>query len=144
MITYIEDGKREVIIHVANWGAYAIQQRCKSFLNTLCQHYGSSFEGRIQAACAFLHIHQKPPILIREGIILFPIVAADTKRPVWINYCMIKETRVFGYQTKFIFADGDQLLSDTEYRSVKMHLHRCTNYLYALHQCYTPLALAAA
>ncbi len=144
MITYIEDGEKAVIIHVAKQGAFAIHQRCKPFLNALCQRYGSSIEGRVQAACAFLHIHQKPPILIREGIILFPIIASDTKRPVWINYCMIKETSIHGYQTKFIFSDGASLLSDTEYRSVKMHLHRCTNYLYALHQRYTPLALVTA
>ena len=93
MITYIEDHINEIVIHMETRGTYTIKERCKVFLNKLCEHYGSSYEGRIQAICACLNIHQKAPVLIREGMILYPLADALTKNNVWVNYCMVKKIR---------------------------------------------------
>lgn len=141
MITYIEDHINEIVVHMEMWGTYTIQERCKVFLNKLCEHYGSSYEGRTQAISACLNIHQKVPVLIREGILLYPVIDAATKNNVWVNYCMIKKITAKHYQTLFEFHDGSKLLSDSEYRSVRMQQNRCTNYLFVLHESYTPLSL---
>lgn len=141
MITYIEDNKNEVVVHMGSWGTYTIHERCKVFLNKLCERYGSSYEGRKQAASACLKIHQKVPVLVREGIILYPVVAAASKNNVWVNYCRIKKITAKEYQTLFEFHDGTKLLSDSEYRSVKMQQYRCTNYLFVLHENYTPVSM---
>lgn len=141
MITYIEDHNSEIVVHIEGWGTYTIQERCKVFLNKLCEHYGSSYEGRIQAACACLRIHQKVPILIREGIMLYPVIDAASKNNVWVNYCRVKKITAKQYQTLLEFQDGTKLLSDSEYRSVKMQQNRCNNYLFVLHESYTPFSM---
>lgn len=141
MITYIEDHINEIVVHMESWGTYTIQERCKIFLNKLCEHYGSSYEGRIQAICACLNIHQKAPVLVREGIILYPVTDAATKNNVWINYCRVKRISAQQYQTLFEFYDGTSLLSDSEYRTVKMQQNRCKSYLFTLHESYMPFSL---
>lgn len=141
MITYIEDHINEIVVHMEAWGTYTIQERCKVFLDKLCEHYGSSYEGRIRAICACLHIHQKVPVLIREGIILYPVVDAATKNNIWINYCRVKRISARQFQTLFEFYDGTLLLSDSEYRTVKMQQNRCKSYLFTLHKSYMPFSL---
>ena len=141
MITYIEDHINEIVIHMETRGTYTIKERCKVFLNKLCEHYGSSYEGRIQAICACLNIHQKAPVLIREGMILYPLADALTKNNVWVNYCMVKKITAKQYQTLLEFHDGTLLLSDSEYRTVKMQQNRCKSYLFVLNETYTPFAM---
>ncbi len=141
MITYIEDHINEIVIHMETRGTYTIKERCKVFLNKLCEHYGSSYEGRIQAICACLNIHQKAPVLIREGMILYPLADALTKNNVWVNYCMVKKVTAKQYQTLLEFHDGTLLLSDSEYRTVKMQQNRCKSYLFVLNETYTPFSV---
>ncbi|NBJ64092.1 hypothetical protein D5266_02685 [bacterium c-19] len=141
MITYIEDHINEIVIHMETRGTYTIKERCKVFLNKLCEHYGSSYEGRIQAICACLNIHQKAPVLIREGMILYPLADALTKNNVWVNYCMVKKITAKQYQTLLEFHDGTLLLSDSEYRTVKMQQNRCKSYLFVLNETYTPFSM---
>lgn len=141
MITYIEDHINEIVIHMETRGTYTIKERCKVFLNKLCEHYGSSYEGRIQAICACLNIHQKVPVLIREGMILYPLADALTKNNVWVNYCMVKKVTAKQYQTLLEFHDGTLLLSDSEYRTVKMQQNRCKSYLFVLNETYTPFSM---
>ena len=141
MITYIEDRNNEIVVHMGSWGTYTVHEHCKVFLNRLCEHYGSSFEGRKQAVCACLKIHQKVPVLIREGIILYPVIDAASKNNVWVNYCKVKKITAKQYQTLLEFHDGTMLLSDSEYRSVKMQQYRCTNYLFVLHERFAPASM---
>lgn len=141
MITYIEDHINEIVIHMETRGTYTIKERCKVFLNKLCEHYGSSYEGRIQAICACLNIHQKAPVLIREGMILYPLADALTKNNVWVNYCTVKKITAKQYQTLLEFHDGTLLLSDSEYRTVKMQQNRCKSYLFVLNETYTPFSM---
>lgn len=140
MITYIEDHVNEIIIHMENGEMITKRERCKVFLDKLCEHYGSSYEGRIQAICACLNIHQKAPVLIREGMILYPLKDAATQNNVWINYCRVKKIRPKEYQTLLEFYDGSFLLTDSEYRTVKMQQNRCKSYLFVLHESYTPFS----
>lgn len=132
MLLYIEDEKQQVNIYTERAEKYTLSVRCNDYLNRLCEAYGSSLSGRKQAACAFLQIRQKVPIYIREGILLFQSIAAVTSRRIWINYYRVIQVIEVHYQTKFVFADHSELLTDMGYRSALMQMRRCFHYSYMM------------
>jgi len=132
MILFIEDRKESIDIHMGNNEIRRVKQHCKIFLDQLCKRYGSTYEGRRKAACAFLHIRQKAPILITKGMMLFPSLSADVYGCVWINYCEIYKIEAAAIQTKIIFQNRSEVIIDMEYRSALLQLRRCAHYLYAL------------
>ena len=132
ILLYIEEEKRHVNIYTERAKNYTLPMRCNDYLNRLCEFYGSSLIGRKQAACAFLHIRQKAPIYIREGILLFQSIAAASSQHIWINYWRLKRLVKECYQTRFVFTDHSELLTDMEYRSAIMQMRRCLHYSYLL------------
>lgn len=133
-LLYIEEDKRKVNIYGEKAKKYTLAVGGKELLNRLCVFYGSSLNGRKQAACAALHIRQKAPIYIRKGILLFPGVAANSSRRIWINYYRVKQVVAEQYRTRIIFVDHSELLTDMGYRSALVQMRRCFHYSYMLEQ----------
>lgn len=132
MILYVEDKNKGLIIQMGHQELHQERIRCITFLDRLCRRYGSTYEGRRQAACSFLHIRQKAPIVIHESLVLFPTVSQDDPMCVWINYCLVKKVEELTHQTKVIFMNGVELIVDLEYRSILKQMRRCEHYMYAL------------
>ena len=132
MILFIENKNTEVCIHMGKGEIQTVKQCCKGFLNELCIGYGSTYEGRRQAACQFLHIRQKAPILVHQELLLFPSRSADEHDCIWLNYCAIIKTQSLDYQTRFTFYDQSELIVDMEHRSALLQMRRCTRYQFSL------------
>lgn len=133
MILYIEDRKKEVKIKLEHQKVQQVlHQKCESYLDQLCRYHGSTYEGRKNAACSFLHIRQKAPIMISDTVVLFPSAASDETKEVWVNYCRIAQINAFAEQTKVIFHDGSEIMLALPYRSILKQVRRCFHYLYAL------------
>ena len=132
MIQYIEDGQTSISIYSQTEGMISLNRRCLDYLEDLCLRNGSTYEGRRQAACSYLHIRQKAPIYIREGLLLFPSRSAQAEGCVWLNYCAIQRAEAQDHMTRFIFHDGQEMIVDMQIRSALLQMRRCLCYLYAL------------
>lgn len=139
MLLYIEEDNGRVNIYSEQEKHYSLPMRCHDYLNYLCESYGSSLNGRKQAACTFLQIRQKVPIYIREGVMLFQSIAASTSHRIWINYRRVKQIVKECYQTRVIFMDYSELLMDMDYRSARMQMRRCVHFDYMLAKRLTPM-----
>lgn len=132
MFLYVEDKNQSLMIHLEHQEQYQENMKCIPFLDQLCRRYGSTYEGRRQAACSFLHIRQKAPIVVNETTVLFPTLSQEDPMCIWINYCLVKGVEDCLHQTKFIFTDDTEIYVDMDYRSAMKQLRRCSHYLYAL------------
>lgn len=107
----------------------------KKQLDYLCRYFGSSYEGRRNAAMKFLHIKQMVPILISQerSLIVFPTQGCDEIACIWVNYSNLKNViSLDDRRTMFVFQDEEQLLVHMEYRSACTQIQRCSLFLYMM------------
>lgn len=131
MILYIEEVDKKLTIHFENGETQESTKKDIAYLDGLCRAYGSTYEGRRQAACTILDIRQKAPIYISDSLMVFPN-AMKTDHKYWINYFQIKKIKAVSYQTLFTFLDESEVLVDMGYRSAVRQRRRCYKYLFTI------------
>lgn len=135
MLTMIEDRESEVILHLGEQCEVVPEKRSIEVLDAMCRYHGSTYAGRREAVCEFLHIRQKAPILISQKptMMMFPTLSAKSPACVWINYNMIETIkRKPNNHTLFIFKNKTEMILPIEYRSAKRQIDRCLMYLHVL------------
>lgn len=135
MLTMIEDRERKVILHLGEQRKVIPEKKSLQVLDAMCRYYGSTYAGRREAVCDYLHIRQKAPILISQEpmIMMFPTLSAKSPSCIWINYGMVEGIkRKPNNQTLFKFKNGTQMILPIEYRSAQRQIERCHMYLHVL------------
>lgn len=130
-ILYMDEYHHHLTIHFADGTIQESEKKGIAYLDELCRAYGSTYEGRRQAACSILSIRQKAPIYVNDSLIMFPN-AMNVEHKFWINYLQIKDMKEVSYQTMFTFLNDSEVLVDMGYRSAIRQKQRCYKYLYTI------------
>ena len=91
-----------------------------------CNYYGSSYNGRLNAAKKILDSNYKVPILIEESefIVFFPTKSSLLDDCCWINYSFIKKYDTNGKKTTIIFKNNQQIDVDISKLSLENQISR--------------------
>lgn len=104
-----------------------IKKKPIDIIEGICNRYGMSGYGSIQAIKQTLKIHQKCPILVHPilQIYLFPTVSMKDQNCIWINSKRIQKLINHDYQTEIKFIDHSSILCNVGIRSIKKQINRC-------------------
>ena len=107
-------------------GEYIVDKPANQIINYNCNYYGSSYNGRLNAAKKILDSNYKVPILIEESefIVFFPTKSSLLDDCCWINYSFIKKYDTNGKKTTIIFKNNQQIDVDISKLSLENQISR--------------------
>lgn len=105
---------------------YIIEKSAYKIMEDSCNYYGSSYNGRLNAAKKILDSNYKVPILIEESefIVFFPTKSSLLDDCCWINYSFIKKYDTNGKKTTIIFKNNQQIDVDISKLSLENQISR--------------------
>lgn len=106
---------------------YIVDEIPYSIMEDSCKYFGSSFEGRILGSKNILGSVYKAPIIVEESqnLIFFPTEALSSNTVSWISYKKIKSVEKCGKRSKIIFNNGESIIANCPYFSIKNQIFRC-------------------
>ena len=98
---------------------YIINDTPYEVMEHSCNYFGSSFDGRV--------VGSKNPVIVEETqkLIFFPTEALASDNVGWISYKNIKNVEKHNKKSKIVFNNGDSVIIDCPYFSVKNQIFRC-------------------
>lgn len=119
-----EEGKTRIL---EKNDEYVIDDTPYSVMEHSCKYFGSSFDGRVSGSKDILGSIYKAPVIVEESqkLIFFPTEALESLNVSWISYKNIKNVEKYDKKTKIIFNNGDYVIVDCPYFSVKNQIFRC-------------------
>ena len=114
--------ERSCLMVQENGQQTVLQEPLLVILQRLCLRYGSTCEGRREAAACNLDIHQKVPIL-------FPTRALRNPECIWINYRAVDEIRRKEKGCIVQFHDESELFVSVDVRCIRRSMQLCKRYL---------------
>ena len=131
-MNYMREVDGFVYVYQGAKGVKLKEYHCRCVLDAWCMRYGSSYEGRRQAAMCFLHQKHLVPIYIKPDMIVFPTYDIEGE-PLWINYVHVaKLTKNQNNSTSFVFCDGSQVSSTMSYGSIVKQILYTQLLMYAM------------
>ena len=90
---------------------YIVDYNSFSIMEENCEYYGSTYEGRVNAAKKLLNFNYKLPLLLEESnrLIFFPTKSASNNECCWINHNYVKKREKTGNITKVTFSNGKEI-----------------------------------
>ena len=106
---------------------YIVDEIPYSIMEDSCKYFCSSFEGRILGSKNILGSVYKAPIIVEESqnLIFFPTEALSSDTVSWISYKKIKSVEKCGKRSKIIFNNGESIIANCPYFSIKNQIFRC-------------------
>lgn len=106
------------------------------FLERLSLENGSSLQGRINAFRYLTHTSQKSAVMISEITqdLYFPTVSMQDPECIWIHYNEIVDISGKTNQTNILFTKGISVDIPVSFRTIKLQMKRCQEYLALLHE----------
>ena len=106
---------------------YIVDEIPYSIMEDSCKYFGSSFEGRILGSKNILGSVYKAPIIVEESqnLIFFPTEALSSNTVSWISYKKIKSVEKCGKRSKIILNNGESIIANCPYFSIKNQIFRC-------------------
>ena len=119
-----EDGHSKVI---ESRDEYVINDSPYEVMEHSCKYFGSSFQGRLLGSKDILGSVYKSPIIVEESqkLIFFPTEALSSENVSWLSYNNIRNIEKYNKQTRIIFKNGESIVVDCPYFSVKNQIFRC-------------------
>lgn len=108
---------------------YVVEERPYKILDSSCQYFGSSYEGREQGSQHVLGSSRyKVPVVVEEtrNIIFFPTISPAHSDCSWISLGQIKHYEKKGQDTKIIFKNNKEIILPISYRSIENQILRAT------------------
>lgn len=92
-----------------------------------CKYFGSSFEGRMSGSKDILGSIYKVPVIVEESqkLIFFPTESIQSENVSWISYKNIENIEKYGKKSKIVFKNGEFLVVNCPYFSIKNQIFRC-------------------
>ena len=112
-------GKKKTIIY-EDHDCYIIDERINKIMDTNCQYYGSSLEGRTKGTYNMTGLSYKAPIIISENgpTVFFPTCSPRLKDCAWINSENIKKINNLEDKCQVDFLNDESLEIDSTYRII--------------------------
>ncbi len=106
---------------------YIVNDVPYSIMENSCRYFGSSFEGRVLGSKSMLGSIYKTPIIVEEtrDLIFFPTEAINSSSVSWISYKKIRNVEKYGKRTKINFINGESIVVNCPYFSIKNQIFRC-------------------
>ena len=106
---------------------YVVNDVPYSIMENSCRYFGSSLEGRLLGSKDMLGSIYKAPIIVEEtrNMIFFPTEAINSSSVSWISYKKIRNVEKYGRKTKIVFNNGETVVVDCPYFSIKNQIFRC-------------------
>ncbi len=106
---------------------YIINDTPYEVMEHSCNYFGSSFDGRVVGSKSILGSVYKIPVIVEETqkLIFFPTEALASENVGWISYKNIRNVEKHNKKSKIVFNNGDSVIVDCPYFSVKNQIFRC-------------------
>lgn len=101
-----------------------------------CILYGSTLDGRRNAAKKILKISSKVPISVipEEGVYMLPTSSIKSKNCAWLSYYQISDYEQRDNKTYVTFSDGTGLFVSTSERSFDLQMKRTSQLIASLNR----------
>ena len=105
---------------------YIVSDNSFSIMEDNCEYYGSTYEGRVNAAKKILNFNYKLPLLLEESsrLIFFPTKSSLSSECCWINHTYVKKREKKGNMTKVTFSNGKEIEFNISKLSIENQLLR--------------------
>lgn len=102
-------------------------------LESACLYYGSSIQGRIEAARHVLGPHRKTPVVMdwHADAVFFPTIAKESPDCAWINFQHVTSIKRDATKTRIQFLTGESVLVDVSDHTVQRQKQRSIELSYA-------------
>ena len=106
---------------------YIVKETPYEVMEHSCKYFGSSLEGRMLGSKDILGSIYKTPVIVEESqkLIFFPTEAIQSDSVGWLSYKNIKNVEKHNKKSKVIFNNGDFIVIDCPYFSIKNQIFRC-------------------
>ena len=106
---------------------YIVSDTPYKIMEHSCKYFGSSLEGRMLGSRDILGSIYKTPVIVEESqkLIFFPTEAIQSENVSWISYKNIRNIEKYDKKSKIVFNNGDFLIVNCPYFSVKNQIFRC-------------------
>ncbi|MGM8214713.1 competence protein ComK [Bacillaceae bacterium W0354] len=107
----------------------------KQLVDSSCQYFGASLQGRLAGTRAVFGVNRKPPISIEPncGLFFLPTNSPNSVDCIWLAHSHIDYLeRIKPKQTKVHFNSGKQLVIDISYVSLNNQIQRTAQYRHLL------------
>lgn len=108
-------------------GEYVSKMDINSIIESSCNFYGSSYDGRIKWSKEVLNTKIKLPVVIEESknIIFFPTRSISNNDCIWLSYNNIVKFEKNGNSTNVFFNDNRVYCIDVSYDIIDRQIYNC-------------------
>lgn len=105
-----EYGEAETLVYQSD-GVRRLKGSPLHLLESACLYYGSSIQGRIEAARDVLGPHRKTPVIMdwHADAVFFPTIAKESPDCAWINFSQVYDAEKSGKGSRIIFHTGESV-----------------------------------
>ncbi len=120
-------GKDKSVVY-ENHDCYIIEKKVNKIMDSSCQFYGSSYEGRLKGTLSLTGISYKAPIIIAEdkNIIFFPTSSPRLKDCGWISSNNIKKIYYKEDKCLIEFTNNELLEVESSYNIINNQILRAS------------------
>ena len=106
---------------------YIVNETPYEVMEHSCKYFGSSLEGRMLGSKDILGSIYKTPVIVEETqkLIFFPTEAIQSESVGWVSYKNIRNVEKYNKKSKVIFNNGEFIILDCPYFSIKNQIFRC-------------------
>ena len=106
---------------------YIVNETPYEVMEHSCKYFGSSLEGRMLGSKDILGSVYKTPVIVEETqkLIFFPTEAIQSESVGWLSYKNIRNVEKYNKKSKVIFNNGEFIIIDCPYFSIKNQIFRC-------------------
>ena len=108
-------------------GEYVATMDTNTIIESSCNFYGSSYEGRLKWSKEILKTRIKLPVIIEESknIIFFPTRSISNNDCIWLSYNNITKIEKHGNSTNVFFSDNRIYSIDVSYDILDRQIYNC-------------------
>ena len=119
------DNERARVIEIND--EYIVEESPYEIMENSCKYFGSSLSGRVDGSKDILGSVYKIPVIVEESqkLIFFPTEALNSPTVGWISYKNIRNVEKIGRKSLVKFKDGQDVLINCPYFSMKNQIFRC-------------------
>ena len=106
---------------------YIVDDSPYEIMEESCKYFGSTYQGRRQAAKEILGAEYKVPVVVQDedNLIIFPTTSPDADDCVWISLKRVtKIEKIDANNTKIIFDNKKEIIVNCSFRSIENQLSR--------------------
>ncbi|TCI65846.1 competence protein ComK [Exiguobacterium sp. SH0S2] len=127
-----EYGEAETLVYQPD-GVHRLKGSPIHLLESACLYYGSSIQGRIEAARHVLGPHRKTPVVMdwHADAVFFPTIAKESPDCAWINFQHVTGIKKSGNGTRIQFLTGESIQVPVSDHTVQRQKQRSIELSYA-------------